>query len=293
MSEQIKITPDKFYSDTNGHSPKYLQTICNKFRQNKNFVFLAGDFTLDNKKAISKYVEAVNGYEEILHPPESIPDITFHLNTFSSKLDNKNLIINCTTGNNTLNEHDFSSKISMNQQDQIIIDNIKQDDILVISIGSNDIISKPTGDFISRLMKVCPDQTEYVNYDELKYFAEYFYNNILTYIKQLCIKNVPKLIIICGAYFPSITKGKSMWSNQVLDLIDYNVYPSKLQSVLSYLYNESLTKINIDGYNIKYITYSDILDGSDDDYYYNRLYLSNKGGYILSKKLWKFIQSNL
>lgn len=85
----------------------------------------------------------VNGYELILEPSISRQDIAYWINfeIEKQKLRNKYAVINCSIEESTVGARSCHRLLP---QDQFILDHIDSNDILVISIGGNDIALKPT-----------------------------------------------------------------------------------------------------------------------------------------------------
>jgi hypothetical protein len=150
-----KIHTSNFYGSYYGHYKYYLETLEQYFRENgKSIIYLAGDSSLDNKHWIKiknedSYTEAVNGYENILSPPRMLPDVSYHMNY---KLKSSNYsVLNCAIEESTINER----KKNLLIQDTIIRDTITKDDILIISVGGNDIALKRTWFFKKILDFLC------------------------------------------------------------------------------------------------------------------------------------------
>lgn len=86
----------------------------------------------------------IGAYSNLLDPPRSKQDVTFWLNHFLQENNNSNTnrmaAINTAVEATTLNERVYR----LRPQDEFIRDNIQSDDILIVSIGGNDIALFPT-----------------------------------------------------------------------------------------------------------------------------------------------------
>ena len=137
----VKISSHRFYNNYKGHDVKDLEMMRNYFLEKngkQKFIYLAGDSSLDNKYWIKQNIEyAVNGYDDILEPPKSICDICYHMNNQT----NEYVTINCAVEESTLAERKYGRLLS---QDNFIKENIRENDVLIVSVGGNDIALKPS-----------------------------------------------------------------------------------------------------------------------------------------------------
>jgi hypothetical protein len=76
-----KIDSKRFYNTYSGHDVTDLKTIHHIFN-NKKFIFLAGDSSLDNKHWIYKTKRVDGIYEKVLNPPLAKTDICFGLTNY-------------------------------------------------------------------------------------------------------------------------------------------------------------------------------------------------------------------
>ena len=154
-----KISSSSFYNEYHGHKVQHLQTLYPLLRSNSDaLIFTAGDSSLDNKYWFNDKSAAVGVYKDVLQPPTMICDVTYHLNSLleddnrynrgmPSKLSSNNntrrikyAAINTAVEATTLNERSYN----LRPQDRFIRDNISADDILIVSVGGNDIALCPT-----------------------------------------------------------------------------------------------------------------------------------------------------
>ena len=101
----------------------------------KPVIFLAGDSSMDNKFWINEHAEAINNYQHLLLPPVMKTDISYFLN----KTINTYHTINCAVEESTISDR----KDKLLPQDAFINRKITNNDILIVSIGGNDIALKP------------------------------------------------------------------------------------------------------------------------------------------------------
>jgi hypothetical protein len=121
-------------------------------------IWTAGDSSLDNKYWFNDKRDAVGAYARVLQPPVSNADVTYWLNHHgtSESRTHKIATINTAVEATTLNQRTFR----LRPQDQFLRENIQADDILICSIGGNDIALSPTPCTILSLLllpKFCLD----------------------------------------------------------------------------------------------------------------------------------------
>lgn len=288
-----QINSTNFYNNYYGHTEKHLEFLLCVLKQNKNkIIYLAGDSSLDNKHWVldQKDEPALNGYENVLEPKICKPDICYHLNKYLIKTE-------YTAVNTAIEEAILEYNLNnVNISDNFIINNIKTDDILVISIGANDIALKSS--FITKLnLHTLYNSNTYKQLKNnplkckgMQYFIDLISDGIKKYIQKLTIKNKPKIIIISMIYYPDIKNTKS-WCNDMLNLLNYDKDPKKLHIIISNIYQYAICKINFEkdqnlkDTQIKYFPMFEVLDGSKSADYVERVEPSNIGGDKISKKL--------
>ena len=151
-----QISFNKFYDEYHGHRYDDLNEILPSLKTgNRNCIYLAGDSSLDNKFWFNGTKDAVNGYQNLLIPPISKQDIAYWLNyeLSSRNLGEKYFSLNCAVEESSIGSRACCRLL---EQDNIIRDNINENDILVVSIGGNDIALRPSiCTVISMLSLIC------------------------------------------------------------------------------------------------------------------------------------------
>ena len=161
-----KISSSSYYNEYHGHKLQHLKTLYPLLRsQSDALIWTAGDSSLDNKYWFNDTSPAVGVYKDVLHPPESVCDVTYWLNSLLEEGDDrynnhnvhssanaaagghetrqrriKYAAINTAVEATTLNERTYS----LRSQDKFIRDNISANDVLIVSVGGNDIALCPT-----------------------------------------------------------------------------------------------------------------------------------------------------
>ena len=164
-----KIDSSAFYGEWHGHRTKHLNLLLPRLREQSDaLIWTAGDSSLDNKYWFSTRRPAVPGaYADLLQPPTSVADVTYWLNHLSTqrKSGTRYIAINTagrcgcglrtakqftyfrmskpatsTVEATTLNERCFK----LRPQDLFIRDHLERDDVLIVSVGGNDIAMAPS-----------------------------------------------------------------------------------------------------------------------------------------------------
>ena len=289
MYSDIKINSNDYYNNYYGHTKKHLSITYEKLRKNNDsIIFLSGDSSLDNKywlKDKDKY-KSINGYENILYPPYMKPDISYHINDF---LYNKYINIACINSAIEASTLEMRSE-KLLDQDIFIKNNITSKDILIVSVGGNDIVLSPNAMTLINIASLM-----YMNTIEtikkgpsfawgLKYFINMFKDRVEDYINKLIIINKPKKIIVCTIYYPDL-KQIGGWADKPLTYMGYNTNPEKLQEIINQIFIHATSKIKIDGVEVIPFPMFKILDGYDTNDYVSRVEPSNQGGKKLAEAL--------
>lgn len=283
-----QISNNYYYETYHGHIIEHLRNTLTSIKINypeNKIIYLAGDSSLDNKYWINEWAPATNAFN-FLKPSFMKKDICYHLN----KLGESNGIscINTSVEATTLEMR--VGKNNLLKQDYFIKNNISEKDILIVSIGGNDIALNPTFKTIWNLFKAI-----YLNNEKdiklgpsyaygLKHLVELFKNNIEEYIEKLVARNKPEKIVVCMVYYPCEIETGS-WSDRVLYLSGYNSNPKKLQVLMNTLFKYGTCNIKIRGSKVIPFPMFKYMDSKCVDDYVQRVEPSSKGGEKIAKGL--------
>ena len=326
-----KINSIDFYNNFSGHLIEHLTKIIdgksfidrlrsyNGQNKERSVIFLAGDSSLDNKywplndpneqKLCNK--PPINGYEDVLEGNNCIPDVAYQINQalIDNRLNDEYVCINTSIEATTLYQRftgtNYSGDIMLLPQDKFIYDNIKPDDILIVSIGGNDIALDPLPDvklnFNSFISKSIRDQKSLSQMPQyISYFKNIFKDKVEQYIEKLCSKNLtpnkgllPSLIIPCMVYFPSLTQN-GFADDEILDPIGYKTGNHKiLEDFIKDLYCDSTRYISLmktkkgfgNPHNIvDPCPLYEVLDSSNDKLYLRSVEPSIEGGKLMAAR---------
>lgn len=293
MEKQDKIDPESFYSNYYGHETKDLNKLLNYAKQkSRPIVYFIGDSSLDNKHwllhRINSSTNAINGYENLMK--KSYKDVCYFMNDQLSKSKSEYFCINCAVEEASINEKDGGKKLS--DQDILVRDNIKNEDVLVVSIGGNDVALKPNFSIITKMLWL----TRISNIESIKkgtawgleYFVEMFKDKVEKYIKTIIGDKKPKKILVCMIYYPHIKEGG--WADFTLGKLNYNKKPYVLQTLIRTMHEQSTKKIKIEGVEVVPIPLFEVLDSSESSRdYIERVEPSIEGGEKMAKEFLRHI----
>jgi len=295
-SSEDKIGYTNFYRTWSGHEIYHLRKVLKNFREllpNKHYIYLAGDSSLDNKAWIEQTTGAVNGYQQILEPKLMKKDISYHLNKVLATNKMDYICINTSIEETTLGIRDGGDNLL--PQDQFIQENIQRDDILIVSVGGNDIALAPTSSTIFNmlLLQYC-NSTDSIKKDIKSswgagHFLRMFKDDLENYVTSLVAKNKPKKVIICMIYYPDQSQTGS-WADTSLGLLGYNSNPEKLKVSIEQVFVHAISEIKIEGTEVISFPMFKILDGTHTEDYVQRVEPSDIGGQKLAEAFFDVIK---
>jgi hypothetical protein len=169
-------------------------------------------------------------------------------------------------------------------QDVFARDHIISTDILIASLGGNDIALRPS--VATALSVGCISafsSTTNVKagnacfYNHLK---KLFCDDLANVLQAITAVNKPEMIIPCTIYYPEESVSES-WANMVLSLIGYNKNPSHIQALIDRVAFDaarSLTPSRFGVKSVRVVKLSEALDGKHAEDYVARVEPSSAGG---------------
>lgn len=294
-----KINTSRFYHEWKGHAipdVAAFRSIALSLRPSKPIVYLAGDSSLDNKYWVpssgpggeSLPVDVPEIYGAALDRPQPKPDIAFWLNHL---LGDRATALNLAVEASTLLEREND----LLDHDRFIRDNIREEDILIVSIGGNDIALKPTFATVRHMLQLAwltpRSSLQRGTAWSLSYFTNMFKDQVQAYVSRLCEKHKPRLIIVCMIYYPLEAATQNSWADLPLKLLGYNRFPGQLQIAITQMYELATKQIQIKGTHVVPCAFFDVMDGKNKDDYTARVEPSAEGGRKIALKLNEIIDS--
>ena len=303
------FSADAYYGEYHGHLTKHLEVVHEALRSHpptKRIIWTAGDSSLDNKYWFSNTARAVsNGYHKVLSPPIMKQDVTYWLNKLAvdrgiTEISAINTAVEATTLNGRACCH-------LLPQDKFLKNHARRDDIVVVSIGGNDIALMPCLCTIVNIGMIscctpfrcveatrgfplpCDDCCCGCGFGCLStltacpapcmgYFYHLFGTRVQAYVKNLTSgKERPGTIIVCMIYYLDEAQTGS-WADGMLGCLGYNSDPRKLQMMIRRTFEEAISKINIKGTNVVPFPLFKVLDGKNTNDYLERVEPSAQGG---------------
>jgi len=229
-------------------------------------------------------------YHAALDRPHPKPDVAFWLNHL---LTDRATTINLAVEASTLRDRDTD----LLDHDKFIRDNICAEDILIVSIGANDIALKPTYTTMRHMLQLAwltpHSSLEQGNSCSLSYFTNIFKFQVQEYVSKLLEKHKPQAVIICMIYYPleaNASKQKG-WADLPLWLLGYGLFPRQLQTVIRKIYELATKQIKISGINVIPCPLFEAMDGKNEEDYTARVEPSAEGGRKIALKLIEVINS--
>ncbi|KAA8497701.1 hypothetical protein FVE85_5286 [Porphyridium purpureum] len=293
MGEESKVPPGDFYGEYHGHTVRHLDAIYRAVGgERRPTIWLAGDSSLDNKYWLNSRdrVPACNGYEQVLE--YQMPDVCYYLN---KALADEFVCVNTAVEESRLVERRGST---MWEQDDFIRDHIKRDDVLVVSVGGNDVALKPSISTAWNMFKLV-----FFNSEErllkdparawgMRHFVRMFKDDTANYIAKLIAKTKPRLVVACMIYFPDENRVQS-WANAALKVLRYDSKPELLQAGIRAIWDQATTQIgSVDSVPVVGCALFESLDGKWTQDYVARVEPSKEGGAKMAEGIAARIRSN-
>ncbi|KAI9815308.1 MAG: hypothetical protein M1827_002788 [Pycnora praestabilis] len=304
------LSASQFYSNYYGHPVESLSTLYSTILEQqptRPVLFLAGDSSLDNKhwlfpepanmfmsKAVDMSDESFTGpaprlYRKVLDPPRAVKDVAFWMD---KEIGDHVTTVNCAIEATTLAER----ANGLLAQDIFIRDHLTYRDILVISIGANDIAMRPTLRTMMSMATLLLTPIRFINggwAPGLSYFVKMFRDTLRQYVEKLVQKQKPRAVIICMIYFPDESVAQLGWADFTLSKLGYNSNPQHLQAVIRKVYELGTKKIVIPGTRIIPCALFEVLDGKTSVYYKERVEPSVQGGQKMAARFSELLKTEL
>uniref|UniRef100_A0A7S2W6K1 SGNH hydrolase-type esterase domain-containing protein n=1 Tax=Mucochytrium quahogii TaxID=96639 RepID=A0A7S2W6K1_9STRA len=224
-----RIDANRYYNTYHGHSECDLESVYEELcKYNEPIVFLCGDSSLDNKYwVLDERGKALNGYDKVLDPPVARFDVCYCMNREIVYRGLKLKVINAAVEATTLSDR----KRNLLPQDRFVKGKISPKDYLIVSIGGNDVVLKPSfWTVVSLLSLVYWSSIESIENGTaygIDHFVDLFKTQVETYIGKLTQHHLPKTIFVCMIYYPCESKRSPSWADTSLSLLRYNSHPKK------------------------------------------------------------------
>ena len=284
-----KINRSRFYFEWKGHQIQDLTTfhaITTAQRPSKPIVYLAGDSSLDNKYWVSSdeelQVEVPEIYKHTLDKPKPKPDVSFWMNHL---LGDRATCINTAVEESMLRQRDQE----LLTHDKFVRDNIRPQDVLIVSVGANDIALRPLPCTIRHMLQLAwatpRSSLEKGTAGSLKFFNHMFGEKIQDYVDRMTAKTRPQAVVVCMIYYPLESGlGQQSWADTQLKALGYNTWPGQLQTAISTVYRTATQNIKVEGTEVVPCALHEVLDGKTAKDYTARVEPNEEGGKKMANK---------
>lgn len=274
------IDSNHFYHEYHGHTIADLTTLVKLLPQGRGILYLVGDSTLDNKYWLSAKQAAINGYEHVLRPPRSTPDVAYWLNRLLVErgLGESLCAINTAIEESTLGLRDRGRTLL--PQDEFVMQHITERDVLVVSCGGNDIALRPSFCTIASIIPLLATPGAMVDWGMapgLGHFVSLFRDHTRDVVQRIVSKRKPRVVVVCMLYYldESQTGG---WADRTLSMLGYDKRPETLQRIMRKVFELATSQVRVEGTHVVAVPLFEALDGKTSADYVARVEPSAQGG---------------
>ena len=176
--------------------------------------------------------DLTNGCEKILSPKRGIRDVAWHLNAELAKLESEYACINAAVEESTTADRANGVLLA---QDSFVQRNLQDEDIIIVSLGGNDIALRPTTATmaaIASLNFLTPQFMASRGYGAgFGHLGTIFHDSIQSYLELLVGETKLALIVPCTIYYPCELDTGS-WADTLLNTLGYTKSPTKLKLLI-------------------------------------------------------------
>ena len=284
------LSSTAFYSTYHGHKPADIRVVAAALRNGeagrRSIIWLVGDSSLDNKYWLGGASEvAVNGMEKVLHPPRVILDVAAHVNAELVRrgLGDKWACVNAAVEESTLGARVRGTAVRLLPQDEMVRELIGPGDALVCCVGGNDIALRPTMRTIVAVLAL----TRLARDNAIKAGLAWGFGSLLLlfrdatelYIKALCERACPSIVVPCTIYFPAESAGS--WADTALAMMRYHALDGRerVRAILRAINEFGTQRVAVPGARAVPLALYDVLDPSAESLdYIARVEPSVEGG---------------
>jgi hypothetical protein len=188
----------KFYDEYYGHTIDDLEALLQRLPNGRGVIYLVGDSTMDNKYWLKPALEnACNGYERCLEPARSKPDCAYWVNRECKDrgMGDSFCCINAAIEESTLGLRDDGKLLP---QDAFVQQHLTEKDVIVVSIGGNDIALRPNVWTVASMLSLLATPTWLIERGfapGLSHFVNLFGNATTRYLETLTSQTKPRLVV--------------------------------------------------------------------------------------------------
>lgn len=153
--------------------------------------------------------------------------------------------INAAVEEGTIGERTGSGLLD---QDAWIRDNMRDGDVLIVSVGGNDIALKPSVSTMASMASVLALGSdagiEACSALGMGHFVHMFKDGVQDYVGKLVSKATPAFVAVCMIYYPHEAPAGG-WADGVLGRLGYNSNPRRLQLMIRSVYAKATCAVTL------------------------------------------------
>ena len=313
---------EDFYRTYTGHESNALRLFAAAMRgaggaggatQRRPLIWLAGDSSLDNKFWLknTKRTPACNGEERALRfgggAAELPEDVAHAANTLLAA---RGLPFGCV--NAAIEESTLARRAGgvLLPQDEVLRDQLADGDVIIVSVGGNDIAFQPSLATIMALLRMlglpccCLPRLGGASDARLEdgtapgfaHIAKIFGADTRDFVRALLSgpqRAQPALVIVNMIYHPLEANAGACgggWADLALSALGYNSNPGRLQIVNRSLFRDATSRIDL-GAHIKFVACPlfNVLDPHNPAHYVERVEPSAVGGALMAREFVRLV----
>jgi hypothetical protein len=299
--ESAFIHADSYHGTYHGVTDSHLSILHDALRERAGdgIIFLAGDSSLDNKYwlASEDRARAPRGYRDVLRPARMARDVNYWLNYECEKQGRNMTALMTAVEESSLRDRDYPQGRAPLRQDRFIRDHLTADDVLVVSVGGNDIALTPSVRTIVAMAGIAYVWPQFMVAQGIApgmaHLRHLFKTQIEAYVAYLVGTTRPRAVVVCMIYHPSTDAASPSWANMPLGALGYNRNPRVLHTAIAALYRDATSQICIPGHPslpVLPLALAGVLDGSVASDYVSRVEPSATGGHKMALAILRCIK---
>mmetsp|Transcript_44811 Transcript_44811/g.74366 ORF Transcript_44811/g.74366 Transcript_44811/m.74366 type:complete len:444 (+) Transcript_44811:232-1563(+) len=302
---KTEINSEEFYANYYGHTMEMLDTLETALRASssaeRTVIWLVGDSTGDNKFWVAQaggiWRQAVNGYQNILSPPLMKGDVAFWMNSELVAHGAVHAVaINAAVEESAIGAvppADGRSNLGRDgpliEWDSFVHTRMQPQDIVVVTLGGNDVALWPSQETISAFVSVIlgssEEQIDAGTAPGMDHIISIFGLQQQRFLEKLVNKTRPRAVVLCMLYYVDKNANASSWAAPTLQFLNYNSQEGqgKLNLLYRKVFELGISKVSLEGVPVVPVALFQAMDGTDTNDYVARVEPSSQGGSKLAK----------
>lgn len=278
MSGPVRVSSFRYYQQFNGH-PVELLDVVHRGIISGPVIWLLGDSSLDNKHWVRPWVEPAPAYSALLEPKQSRADVCHWINIQSPP---SHVAINAAIEASTVADREDQD---LPGQDAFVRDHLQPQDVLIVSVGGNDVVMSPSLWTVVCLcfLVLLPVWTIHRWNPFFRHMVHLFGARVRAYIGRVTERTQPSKILVCSIYFPCTRPHPFSWARRVLSWSGYDKNPDHIQGLIRQIHSHVQEENASCG--LTQVALFDALDASNEDHYVARVEPSSEGGRLIAQHL--------